>query len=93
MSAAAQYMAQRAVAGGVIVMLAIGFPLALGLALVIAAGSALTVGLAGKTRAELAALTASVIEEALGGLRPESRHAAVLCVDAVRVLLGTLSSE
>ena len=59
----------------------------------IAAGSALTVWLAGKTRAELAALTASVIEEALGGLSPESRHAAVLCVDAVRVLLGTLSSE
>lgn len=59
----------------------------------IAAGSALTVWMAGKTAAELAALNPAVIEEALGGLSPESRHAAVLCVDAVRALLRSLSSK
>jgi nitrogen fixation protein NifU and related proteins len=59
----------------------------------IAAGSALTVWLAGKTRSDLAALKAAAIEEGLGGLNPESRHAAVLCVDAVRAVLGQLSSK
>jgi nitrogen fixation NifU-like protein len=54
----------------------------------IAAGSALTELLIGRTRAELAALTPAVIEEDLGGLPAESRHAAVLCIDAVRVLLA-----
>jgi nitrogen fixation NifU-like protein len=56
----------------------------------VAAGSALTVWLAGKARADLASLTPAVIEEALGGLDAESRHAAVLCVDAVRALLRSL---
>ena len=59
----------------------------------IAAGSALTEWLAGRTALELAALSPAVIEEALGGLGSESRHAAVLCVDAVRVLLRSLSSK
>ena len=41
----------------------------------------------GKTQGELAELATPVIEEALGGLQPESQHAAVLCVDGVRALL------
>jgi nitrogen fixation protein NifU and related proteins len=53
----------------------------------IAAGSALTDWLAGKTAADLAALKPAAIEEAVGGLSPESKHAAVLCVDAVSALL------
>jgi nitrogen fixation protein NifU and related proteins len=53
----------------------------------IASGSALTDWMLGKTRAELAALRAESIDEAVGGLIPESKHAAVLCVDAVRELL------
>ena len=53
----------------------------------IAAGSALTEWMAGKTRAELVALRVDTIEKAVGGLIPESKHAAVLCVDAVEKLL------
>jgi nitrogen fixation protein NifU and related proteins len=53
----------------------------------IASGSALTEWMVGKTRAELAGLTAATIESAVGGLIPESKHAAVLCVDGVRALL------
>lgn len=53
----------------------------------IGAGSALTEWLAGKTVEQLIALSPSVIEEAVGGLPPASRHAAVLCVDAVRAIL------
>jgi nitrogen fixation NifU-like protein len=53
----------------------------------IAAGSVLTEWLAGRTQAELAGLGPDTIDEALGGLAPESRHAAVLCVDAVKALL------
>jgi len=52
----------------------------------IAAGSALTEWMIGKSRAELRALTTSVIEEAVGGLEPASKHAAVLCVDGVKRL-------
>jgi nitrogen fixation NifU-like protein len=59
-----------------------------GCAASIAAGSALTEWMLGRTRAELAGLNPAVIEEALGGLEPASRHAAVLCVDAVRRLLS-----
>jgi nitrogen fixation NifU-like protein len=53
----------------------------------IAAGSALTEWIAGKTRAELSRLTPAVVEEAVGGLEPESKHAAALCVDGVRAVL------
>ena len=53
----------------------------------IAAGSALTEWLAGKSRAEIASFRASIIEDALGELPNESRHAAVLCADTVRQLL------
>jgi len=53
----------------------------------IASGSALTEWMTGKSRAELAALSAATIEAAVGGLIPESKHAAVLCVDGVKALL------
>jgi nitrogen fixation protein NifU and related proteins len=53
----------------------------------IASGSALTEWMRGKSRAELAAVTAATIEAAVGGLIPESKHAAALCVDGVRALL------
>jgi nitrogen fixation NifU-like protein len=53
----------------------------------IASGSALTEWMLGKTRGELAALTAAHIESAVGGLLPESKHAAVLCVDGMKALL------
>jgi len=53
----------------------------------IAAGSALTEWMAGKTRGELARITMGIIEEAVGGLQAESKHAAVLCVDGVRAVL------
>ena len=54
----------------------------------IAAGSALTEWMTGKSRAELAALTAPAVEELVGGLEAASKHAAVLCVDGVRKLLA-----
>jgi|SRR5215471_10646360 nitrogen fixation NifU-like protein len=54
----------------------------------IAAGSALTEWMMGKARAELAALTPSAMEELVGGLEVASKHAAVLCVNGVRKLLG-----
>ncbi len=53
----------------------------------IASGSALTEWMKGKSRAELAELTAERIEAEVGGLIPESKHAAVLCVDGVKKLL------
>ena len=52
----------------------------------IAAGSALTEWLTGKTREELADFTAPVVDDAVGGLPPASKHAAVLCADAVKAL-------
>jgi nitrogen fixation protein NifU and related proteins len=54
----------------------------------IASGSALTEWMRGKTCAELDTLKAEVIDEAVGGLIPESKHAAVLCLDAVKRLLN-----
>lgn len=53
----------------------------------IAAGSALTGIVAGLDRAELQKLTTAEVERAVGGLSNESKHAAVLCIDAVRALL------
>ncbi len=52
----------------------------------IAAGSALTEWLTGKTAAEAAALRPDVLEEAVGGLSAESKHAAVLGADAAHAL-------
>jgi nitrogen fixation NifU-like protein len=53
----------------------------------IATGSALTEWMAGRSRAELSALKTGEVERLVGGLIPESRHAAVLAVDAVKALL------
>lgn len=53
----------------------------------IAAGSALTEWMIGRSRAELSAVTPAIIETAVGGLIPESKHAAALCVDGVKALL------
>src|SRR5262245_53744838 len=53
----------------------------------IAAGSALTEWMHGKSLAELRFLEPAQIEEAVGGLQPESKHAAVLCVDGVKALV------
>jgi nitrogen fixation protein NifU and related proteins len=54
----------------------------------IAAGSALTELISGRDRAGLGSLTTSDIELAVGGLSNESKHAAALCLDAVRALLA-----
>ena len=53
----------------------------------IAAGSVLTELMMGVRREGLAAIHASDIEAALGGLEPASKHAAILCIDAVKRLL------
>lgn len=56
----------------------------------IAAGSALTELIAGRDRAGLSKLKAADVEAAVGGLSNESKHSAVLCVDAVRALVAKL---
>ena len=53
----------------------------------IATGSALAEWLPGKTLENLAALKATDIEALIGGLAYETRHAAILCLDAVKALL------
>lgn len=53
----------------------------------IAAGSALTELMGGRTAAELAQIRNTDIDAALGGLIPESKHAAALCIDALKALL------
>jgi nitrogen fixation protein NifU and related proteins len=53
----------------------------------IAAGSALTEWMLGKSRLELRMFHAGVVEEAVGGLEAASKHAAVLCMDAVKSVL------
>ncbi|MBI3666921.1 MAG: iron-sulfur cluster assembly scaffold protein [Acidobacteria bacterium] len=53
----------------------------------IAAGSALTELLQGKTAKEAARLSRADVEGVVGGLSAESKHAAVLAMDAVRVLI------
>jgi nitrogen fixation NifU-like protein len=54
----------------------------------IASGSALTEWMLGKTRGELAALKPETVDAEVGGLVTESKHAALLCVDAVKKLLA-----
>ena len=54
----------------------------------IAAGSALAELMEGKSTRDLKLFTATTIEDALGGLAPASKHAAVLCIDALRRLLA-----
>ena len=51
----------------------------------IAAGSVLTELLTGRTAEAMRGLTADQVEVAIGGLPNESKHAAVLCVDAARL--------
>ena len=53
----------------------------------IAAGSALTEWMIGKSREEIGAFTPEVVDEAVGGLPVASKHAAVLCADGVKALL------
>ncbi len=53
----------------------------------IGAGSALTEWIAGKTREEMAAFRPDILDEAVGGLPAESKHAAALCADGVKLLL------
>jgi NifU-like protein involved in Fe-S cluster formation len=55
----------------------------------IACGSALTELVMGKTREEVKLLRAVDVESAVGELSNESKHAAVLCVDAVKKLAAT----
>jgi len=54
----------------------------------IAAGSALTEWMVGRTRKEIAAFQPSDVEDAVGGLPGGSKHAAVLCADGVKLLLA-----
>jgi nitrogen fixation NifU-like protein len=53
----------------------------------IAAGSALTEWLLGKRKDEIALFQTATVDQAVGGLAPESKHAAVLCADTVKLLL------
>ena len=53
----------------------------------IAVGSALTELLLGRSAEEAAALNREQVEAAVGGLANESKHAAVLALDAVKELL------
>jgi nitrogen fixation protein NifU and related proteins len=53
----------------------------------IAAGSVLAEMVTGLTRVEMAAISASDIDDRLGGLPEASKHAAALCVDGVKALL------
>ena len=57
----------------------------------IAAGSALTEWMTGKTSDDLRTISPATIEAALGGLEPASKHAAVLCADGVKRLLSAVS--
>lgn len=54
----------------------------------IAVGSALTELLLGKTEQEVLDLDRDQIEEAVGGLSNESKHAAVLAVDGIKALVN-----
>jgi len=53
----------------------------------IAAGSALTEWIEGKTRAQIATFHPAIVDQAVGGLGAESKHAAALCADGVKLLL------
>jgi nitrogen fixation NifU-like protein len=57
----------------------------------IACGSALTELLLGKTREQLIRLRPADVEAAVGELSNESKHAALLCIDAVKKLAATSS--
>lgn len=57
----------------------------------IAAGSALTEWMRGRALVTCGNAHASDIEAVLGGLPPESRHAAVLAIDALRAWLAAVA--
>ena len=59
----------------------------------IGAGSALTERMMGKRREELAAFTPAIVEEAVGGLSAESKHAAVLCIEGLKAALSRHAGE
>jgi hypothetical protein len=41
----------------------------------------------GKSRADLTAFRPAIVDDAVGGLPPASKHAAVLCSDGLKALL------
>ncbi len=53
----------------------------------IAAGSALTEWMTGRSRKELAEFIPAIVDEAVGGLPAASKHAAALCADGIKALL------
>ena len=59
----------------------------------VAAGSALTEIIHGKSVSELSSLDSAAVVEGVGGLIPEARHAAVLCIDAVQAVLREVKSR
>jgi len=56
----------------------------------IAAGSALTEWMTGRTKEQISSFRPAVVEDAVGGLAAESKHAAVLCADGLKALLKRL---
>ena len=58
-----------------------------GCAASIAAGSALTELMEGRDAAALGKLTREDVDNAVGGLSNESKHAAALCIEGVQTLL------
>ncbi len=64
-----------------------------GCAASIAAGSALTELLAGRDVRDLPGIGRQDVERAVGGLANESKHAALLCEDAVRALFRSASAS
>jgi nitrogen fixation NifU-like protein len=64
-----------------------------GCAASIAAGSALTELMVGKNARELKALNRNDVENAVGGLSNESKHAALLCEDALAAVLSAVVTK
>ena len=58
----------------------------------IGVGSALTELLQGRTSTEALAITKEQVEEAVGGLSNESKHAALLAVDGVKALAKAIDA-
>jgi nitrogen fixation NifU-like protein len=59
----------------------------------VACGSWLTEAILNKTPEELSALTADEVISGLAGLPPASRHAAMLAVDALKLLLDAIRNS
>jgi len=59
----------------------------------IAASSALAEWLSGRSLEDAANLNTAIIEEAVGGLEPASKHAAMLCVDGARQLVAAARAQ